>query len=104
MSTISCRNAALRVWPMVSALLALAAVVLLGLAHPAAAQPCTADSQCVSGYYCTGVVGMPGQCLQKKSNGVACTIAKECNSGYCVDGVCCTGSCSGGSEGIRPSS
>ena len=75
MSTISCRNAALRVWPMVSALLALAAVVLLGSAHPAAAQPCTADSQCRFG------IGRAAACVGNT------LIVKErrCFSGYCRD-------------------
>jgi hypothetical protein len=56
---------------------------------------CTADTQCSStSFYCTGSTGAPGSCVAKKANGATCTATKECASGNCVDGVCCsTSSC-----------
>jgi len=46
--------------------------------------------------------------VDKKGPGQPCTIGSECNSAYCVDGVCCNQSCTGscrscalaGSQGI----
>ena len=52
---------------------------------------CGADTDCVSGDYCTG---SGGSCLARKGLGMACGTAHECGSGNCVDGVCCsTASC-----------
>ena len=42
--------------------------------------------------YCNG----SGTCLtNKKPNGQACTASTDCGSGYCVDGICCSGTCTG---------
>ncbi|MDC3984826.1 MopE-related protein [Polyangium jinanense] len=49
----------------------------------------TSDSLCPTGQGCDGAGGC------KKLNGQACASAAECNSGHCVDGVCCNGACSG---------
>jgi hypothetical protein len=53
---------------------------------------CSADTDCVSGDYCTGP---GGSCVPKKPLGGACTAATQCAAGSgCVDGVCCsTASC-----------
>ena len=48
---------------------------------------------CASGGLCDG----KGVCL--KGNGVKCTAAHECGSGYCVDGVCCADACTGTCKG-----
>jgi len=37
--------------------------------------------------------------LARAPNGIACTSAAVCVSGFCVDGVCCDGACGGGSTG-----
>jgi len=34
----------------------------------------------------------------KESNGEACSVASDCASGFCVDGVCCDKACSGGTN------
>jgi len=48
---------------------------------------CTNDGQCDTGSaYCDGRA-----CQMKKPNGGACTMPKECTSGVCNNGVCCTG-------------
>jgi len=52
---------------------------------------CTADSDCVATAYCT----TGGTCAYKKPNGNACTLAKECTTGNCVDGYCCNVACGG---------
>ena len=42
--------------------------------------------------YCNG----SGTCAtNKKPNGEACRRTTDCGSGYCVDGVCCNGACTG---------
>jgi hypothetical protein len=46
---------------------------------------------CASNQYCNGA-----SCLAKKANGASCTQSQQCTSNYCVDGVCCNTSCSGG--------
>src|SRR6478752_6482220 len=50
---------------------------------------CTADTQCVSGYFCAS-----GSCTKKKSQGASCGAANECSSASCRDGVCCESACS----------
>ncbi|HRI68748.1 MAG TPA: VCBS repeat-containing protein, partial [Polyangium sp.] len=46
------------------------------------------DNEC--GFTCNGA----GAC-SRAPNGSTCTIAAECTSGFCVDGVCCNNSCQG---------
>ena len=53
---------------------------------------CTVDSDCATTSYCNAT---GQQCAAKKSNGGTCTLAKECTSGACVEGVCCNTSCAG---------
>jgi hypothetical protein len=61
----------------------------------ACAGTCSNDAQCSSQGYC----GPNGQCQVKKALGETCTADLECNAGsdgqtHCVDGVCCSSSCS----------
>ena len=50
---------------------------------------CTTDAQCVA----------PNTCIDNscglKDNGASCTIANECKSGFCAQGVCCDQRCTG---------
>jgi hypothetical protein len=48
------------------------------------------DVECVGATNCNGV----GQC-GLFANGAACTVAGECTSNSCVDGVCCNAACGG---------
>ncbi len=50
---------------------------------------CTNDDDCVSGNSCQN-----GSC-GKKPNGLTCSAASECLSGFCADGICCDGACDG---------
>ena len=53
---------------------------------------CGNDTQCVSGYYCSGIT-----CTVKRPNGAACSPGQgnQCQSGNCVDGYCCNSACNG---------
>jgi hypothetical protein len=44
----------------------------------------------VTGNFCIG-----GVCTPRKPNGGVCSIGTECESGFCVDGVCCNTACDG---------
>ena len=48
---------------------------------------CGADTDCVSGDYCTGA---GGACVPKKTQGTACGGDHECQNSACVDGFCCS--------------
>jgi hypothetical protein len=50
---------------------------------------CTSDADCVSGRACQN-----GSC-GPKPNGQTCTGSGECESNFCVDGVCCAEACTG---------
>jgi hypothetical protein len=50
---------------------------------------CSADSDCTGGKFCTN-----GSCGPKPL-GVACSNNSQCQSGACVQGVCCNNSCTG---------
>jgi MYXO-CTERM domain-containing protein len=60
---------------------------------------CPDDSLCAVGYYC----GSNGACAQQKGTGQVCNPLTDCkapgcrvcDSGYCVDGVCCMTACDG---------
>jgi hypothetical protein len=48
---------------------------------------CSTDEQCVAGEFCVhGSCGL-------KPKGADCTTAKECQSGFCAQGVCCDSAC-----------
>jgi len=54
----------------------------------ACANGCADDSGCNPGNYCAA-----GKCKPKGNPGAACTATNQCNSGICVDGVCCSTTC-----------
>ena len=75
-----------------------------GACTPAATQPCvpfTCDgttgchTTCTTDANCTA----PNTCVNgscgKKPQGVTCSTATECNSGFCEQGVCCGAACTG---------
>jgi len=51
---------------------------------------CNAGTGCAPGSFCSGTT-----CVPLQPNGVNCTGAAECASGFCVDGVCCNDGCAG---------
>jgi MYXO-CTERM domain-containing protein len=57
-------------------------------------QTCTGDNECVSNAFCT----TQNTCMPKLTTGSACSAGKECQSGYCVDGICCGEPCGGQCE------
>ena len=57
-------------------------------------QNCITSDECATGdFFCD-----TGQCVQKKTNGAACSQDAGCVSGHCVDGVCCDAACPGQCE------
>ena len=54
---------------------------------------CVFDIECDDGFLCKD-----GERVPKAANGDACTSFRDCQSGHCVDGVCCDKSCRGGCE------
>ena len=57
----------------------------------ACAGSCTGDQDCSAGApYCNG-----STCLTTKPPGRTCTAAGQCTSNACVDGYCCSSSCTG---------
>lgn len=54
---------------------------------------CEVDEECGKpGSYCDKE---KGQCASKKLNGQKCKLDSECQSGECVDGICCENACEG---------
>lgn len=50
---------------------------------------CASDNDCSSNaYYCD-----QGSCQPRKADGAICQSANQCQSGNCVDGVCCENAC-----------
>jgi hypothetical protein len=49
------------------------------------------DIECTASLACNG----GGQCQPKLTQGSACTVGQECQSNFCVDGVCCGTACGG---------
>jgi hypothetical protein len=54
---------------------------------------CTRESQCSAGNTCVNK-----SCQPKVPNGQACSTSQLCQSGSCVDGVCCDKPCGGGCD------
>ena len=52
---------------------------------------CTTNDQCAINFYCTKM----GKCEHVLDKGDPCTSGSECDSGFCVDKVCCDTSCTG---------
>jgi hypothetical protein len=50
---------------------------------------CTADANCVSPNVCNG------NSCGKKMRGASCSVANECQTGFCAQGVCCDSACAG---------
>jgi MYXO-CTERM domain-containing protein len=61
---------------------------------PVCATSCQSDLDCPAGGYC----GAGAVCTVKKGPGVACSRQAECQSAFCVDGVCCGNLCGGGAD------
>ena len=59
--------------------------------------PAPAPTDCQSGFFCDS-----GTCRSKRPNGMACTMAVQCASDTCVDGVCCATACSRHLPGLQP--
>lgn len=59
----------------------------------ACATSCSSDTQCTTGNICDLTTG---KCGSTKPNGSACSSGGQCDSGFCVDGVCCNSTCTGG--------
>jgi hypothetical protein len=58
---------------------------------------CTQDADCPPNFYCNA-----GLCTKKKVLGEPCSVGtppqapgRECQSGFCIDGVCCENDCTG---------
>jgi hypothetical protein len=49
---------------------------------------CNDNADCETGHYCDAPA-----CLPEKALGEACSAADECQSGNCVDGLCCDTAC-----------
>ncbi|MFT3771992.1 MAG: hypothetical protein QM820_41830 [Minicystis sp.] len=56
---------------------------------------CNADTDCVTGYYCTGT---NGTCQQKAPQGGTCMTDHQCTTNHCVDGFCCDTTCTNGCD------
>ncbi len=54
---------------------------------------CAGEADCSTGNYCAA-----NKCVAKKVNGISCAMAKECQSGNCIDGRCCSSTCGGACE------
>lgn len=52
------------------------------------ATSCVSNSDCAPQARC-----LAGACVSKLSNGTVCTTGSECDSGFCMDGVCCNAPC-----------
>jgi len=57
------------------------------------ATSCTSNEDCAPGNLC-----MNGMCTGLRPNGGMCGAAGECQSGNCVDGICCNTACNGQCE------
>jgi hypothetical protein len=51
---------------------------------------CSADTACEQGYFCQSP-----SCVLQRTNGAPCSTPNQCQSGVCVDSVCCSSACNG---------
>jgi hypothetical protein len=49
---------------------------------------CAAVADCEPTHFCNN-----GQCQPRLANGLVCQVGTQCQSGFCVDGVCCNSEC-----------
>jgi len=56
---------------------------------------CTISDACNGAGACVGIPAVGGAC-SSLPNGTSCSSADQCDSGFCVDGVCCDTSCNSG--------
>jgi MYXO-CTERM domain-containing protein len=75
------------------------AYACVGAACTTTCTDATATTDCAANAYCTSTT----TCATKKANGTACTASKECSSSFCVDGVCCSSTCTGQCESCNES-
>ena len=63
----------------------------------ACSQNCVSDADCEAGHQCVSqtINGVTSGTCGKKKPGQPCTGATECESGQCVDKVCCESACAG---------
>ena len=63
----------------------------------ACVQDCKSDADCEAGHLCVQQTwnGVTSGTCGKRKNGQPCPDSSECESGACVDGVCCESSCTG---------
>lgn len=54
---------------------------------------CASDAGCLGGAWCS-----MGLCVAPLGPGAACSEARQCGTGHCVDGVCCDTACDGRCE------
>jgi len=76
-----------------------AAYACVGSACTTTCTEATAAADCATNAYCT----TSNTCALKKANGTACATGKECTSSFCVDGVCCSSTCTGQCESCNES-
>jgi hypothetical protein len=55
---------------------------------------CTTDADCAAGYFCDkeGSAGA-GFCMPIVAIGLPCTVDAQCDTTFCVDGICCDTAC-----------
>ena len=53
---------------------------------------CVDDNGCVGGNFCDKQNGV---CIPKIGPGLGCKLGAQCQTGFCVDGVCCDSACTG---------
>ena len=53
---------------------------------------CASDAECVASSHCSELTEL---CEDDFATGAPCSRAAQCESGFCVDGVCCDGACDG---------
>lgn len=70
------------------------AFTCVGSACTTSCTDATVTVDCAATAYCTST----GTCAPKKANGLSCAAGKECTSSFCVDGVCCSSTCTGQCE------
>jgi hypothetical protein len=56
-------------------------------------EACVDTVDCANGHFCES-----GTCVPLRENGAPCARSTECDSQFCVDGVCCDGACGGQCE------